>query len=148
MAAVAEQRVTIWRPIAGHVGYEVGDSGEVRSVDRLIVNARGRWGVPMPKRLAGRTLRTWRSNSGYLMVCLGARCKRYVHHLVAEAFVPRAGDRDQINHKDGNRTNNAPCNLEWVTQSENMKHATHVLGKRGGQFGPNRHRHERGAIAC
>jgi hypothetical protein len=49
-----------------------------------------------------------------------------VHRLVALAFLG-ASDKRCINHKDGDRANNAIDNLEWVTHSENSLHALHVL---------------------
>lgn len=47
----------------------------------------------------------------------------YVHRLIATAFIPNPLDKPQINHKDGNPSNNAIENLEWVTASENVQHA-------------------------
>lgn len=67
----------------------------------------------------------------YLKVCLmkdGKKKQRYVHRLVAEAFLPKEIGKTQINHKDGNKKNNVLCNLEWVSQSENVKHSIRVLG--------------------
>lgn len=48
-----------------------------------------------------------------------------VHRLVARAFLepPTAGGRTLVNHIDGNRSNNAVANLEWVTYRENALHA-------------------------
>ena len=48
---------------------------------------------------------------------------KYIHRMVAEAYIDNLEHKPQINHKDGNKHNNDLSNLEWVTHSENMKHA-------------------------
>lgn len=53
-----------------------------------------------------------------------------IHRIVAEAFISRPDGKTQINHIDGNKTNNRVDNLEWCTQSENMRHRVDVLGIR------------------
>lgn len=71
-------------------------------------------------------------NSGYYTTCLSTglpkhnRLKRFlVHRLVATVFVPNLDpvNNTTVNHIDGNKTNNCYWNLEWVSQSENNKHA-------------------------
>lgn len=46
-----------------------------------------------------------------------------VHRLVAAAYVPNLYSKPDVNHIDGNPLNNHADNLEWVTKSENMRHA-------------------------
>jgi len=49
--------------------------------------------------------------------------REYVHRLVAEVFLPCAPCKLEINHIDGDKTNNNVHNLEWVTHSQNHQHA-------------------------
>ena len=44
---------------------------------------------------------------------------KYVHRLVAEAFIPHPNGLDQVDHRDGNRTRNTVSNLRWVTRKFN-----------------------------
>ena len=73
------------------------------------------------------------SNSGYYRIALsmnGKRVNQSVHRLVAEYFCCGKQDGYQVNHIDGNKTNNAADNLQWVSPSENTKHAYDKLGKK------------------
>ena len=62
------------------------------------------------------------NNSGYQMVNV-SRPPQYVHRLVAETWIPNPNHHEQVNHINGDKTDNRVENLEWVTHSENMRHA-------------------------
>lgn len=49
------------------------------------------------------------------------------HRAILKSFVPEHDDRHQINHKDGDKTNNSLDNLEWCTCKENTIHARDTL---------------------
>jgi predicted transposase YbfD/YdcC len=69
------------------------------------------------------------TDSGYLRTssCFNKQImKKFVHVLVAEAFISKINDNLIVNHKDGNKSNNNVNNLEWVTFSENAKHSHNI----------------------
>lgn len=103
-----------WLPVKGYENlYEVSDFGRVKSLKRFSTN--------------GKILKLVNHPNGYVYVCLcknNIRKQKRVHKIVLEAFCPEHDPRkNQIDHIDGDKTNNNLSNLEWVTQSENMKRA-------------------------
>ena len=79
---------------------------------------------------SGRILRPW-LNHGYEQVSLcknGITVRRSVHDLVAAAFLGPKPKGFEVNHINGNRSDNRACNLEYVTRKENNHHGRYVLG--------------------
>ncbi len=117
----------VWRPVVGYEDrYEVSNTGEIRSLD-IYVNCRGG-----KKRLyKGRVKPVYRNNRGYAVVNLCRDNKgaySLVHRLVACAFIENPHNKPQVNHIDGDITNNHADNLEWVTDNENKAHSAVSVG--------------------
>ncbi len=77
------------------------------------------------KNLSGKVICQWIDNVGYKQVKLHKNGKKYyrrVHRLVAEAFIPNDNNLPQVNHIDGDKTNNTVQNLEWTTNKKNTQH--------------------------
>lgn len=105
----------VWKKVEGWP-YAVDSEGQQV---RRTQNAPGTW--------AGRVLKNQTDKDGYLWIVLCHDRKRLpirLSHVVAEAFIgPRPSPEHGTNHKDGNKQNNRPGNLEWVTSLENIRHA-------------------------
>lgn len=99
----------IWKPVKGFEGiYEVSNIGRVHHISTQ------------------RIKKASVTKNGYNYVALWKNNKHkhmLLHRLIAIAFIPNPLKKSQVNHKDGNKLNNALENLEWVTHQENGVHA-------------------------
>ena len=93
-----------WKPILNHPNYEVNRMGQIRN------------------KRTGKVLKPYDDGNGYLRVKIDGKCER-VHILVATAFIPNPENKPVVNHKKGKKHDCRASQLEWVTQSENIKHA-------------------------
>lgn len=102
-----------WRAVVGFESlYEVSSEGQVRNSRTghlLSLHVNGAEGVAKYVSVG-----LWRNN---------IPTYKYVHRIVAEAFIPNPENKQYVNHIDCNPKNNQVSNLEWCTASENMRHA-------------------------
>ena len=95
-----------WAQVKSYPTYDVSSYGRVRRGDKI--------------------LKPILQQNGYYFYGLSNKGKQkhqLAHRLVAEAFIPNPDNKAFVNHKDGIKTNNKLNNLEWVSFSENIKHA-------------------------
>lgn len=124
--------VETWRPVKGFEGlYEVSDFGRVRSLDRTVTK-RHQSGTLYEYIEKGIIMAQKLQNTDRFQVSLrkvvdgkSRRYTKYVHRLVAEAFVPNPKGLDTVNHKNENHHDNRADNLEWMTKAENNRYGTH-----------------------
>lgn len=110
----------VWKPIKGYEKcYEISSTGRVRNIRN------------------GRIKKPFDNKCGYLKVTLqdGANhtMKKYVHRLVAEAFLKKSKGKEEVNHKNLNKYDNNVNNLEWTNRKYNLQHSYDNGLKRTGE---------------
>ena len=87
--------------------YEISNNGDIRNTK------------------TGHILKQFKGKDGYMRTQLGGKIGKtvLVHRLVAKTFIPNPKNKPEVNHIDGNKSNNNVKNLEWATRNENQRHA-------------------------
>jgi hypothetical protein len=133
----------IWKPIKNYEGlYEVSNLGRVKSLARVTLKrhsiSKQIMNYPQKELIMVGSI-----SAGYPSVLLSKNnipVNNLIHRLVATHFIHNPEDKEQVNHKNGNKKDNRVENLEWNTRSENQKHSYAVLGTKSnksnlGRFG-------------
>lgn len=121
-----------WLPIAGYEDlYEVSDTGEVRSLDRIVIYSTGKRRYYRGQLLKPNLIK------GYKCVTLckpGSKRIHKIHRLVLQTFRPTNDDSLMVCHNNGDQTDNLLSNLRWGTASDNnydkVRHGTHDKANR------------------
>lgn len=112
----------VWKDVKGFEGmYQVSNLGRIKSLEREVITKKG-YAIKVNESI----LKGSKDTKGYLQVEFkkdGKRIIRFIHRIVAEAFIPNVEHKEQVNHKNGNKLDNYVGNLEWATCKENIEHA-------------------------
>ena len=105
VASVVEE----WRKIKDYPNYEVSSLGRVRNGRKIFTG--------------------WKAGE-YVKISLTKNKVSQnfrLHRIVAETFIPNPENKLQVNHLQGNKTDNRVCMLEWATHSENCQHSSDYI---------------------
>lgn len=113
-----KSELEIWKPVKDYEErYQISNFGRFKSLGSTDILGRVR---------LGRIMKQGIDRRGYLRCYLsvkGIKSYKRTHQLVAMHFISNPKNLPQVNHKDGNKIHNYYLNLEWVTNSQNQKHA-------------------------
>ena len=114
--------IEVWKNIKDYENlYAISNYGKIRSC------------------ISNKVLKPVKMNTGYYRISL---CKNknkrefYIHRLVAQHFLNNNKNLTEVNHIDGNKSNNCVTNLEWCNRKYNIEHSIKILGNKFGKRRP------------
>lgn len=112
-----------WKEIKGFDGlYSISTNGKVRANAKIVSTENGVTRCMEPHEMS-----QYVGRNGYLRVNLSkgkVRTSYPIHRLVAQTFIPNPMKLSIVNHKNENKHDNRVCNLEWCTNTYNLKYGT------------------------
>lgn len=94
------------------IEYIVSTDGKIYSTNNI---GRGKYHKEIKQR---------KNHDGYMVITTGKtgdRKTRFVHRIIAQAFIPNPLGLPEVDHIDRNRTNNDVSNLRWIDSLENKR---------------------------
>lgn len=112
-----------WVDIEGYEGYyQASNMGRIKSFGRTVIFG------DRTRHTKDRILKPSKRLDGYMVINLlldGKREVFNVHRLIASIFIPNPENKCDVDHKDGDKSNNKVENLRWTTRKENLDNRKH-----------------------
>jgi hypothetical protein len=128
-----EEQIEIWKDVVGYEGiYQISSFGRLKTISRAVKTWFGSRVMVEKIRKPGKWPNEWYTT--YILSKNRVNKLFSAHRLVAISFIDNPNNYPEVNHLDGDKTNNRVSNLEWCTSSQNKSHSHRTglqVSKRG-----------------
>lgn len=128
----------LWADVPGYEGlYAISNFGRAKAYAKTYFCGN----YPVKRTKEEHLMKQGVHRDGYMKIPViknGKSGQFLAHRLVAQLFILNPANKKEVNHKDGNKSNNHYSNLEWSTRSENIQHAFDTglsRGRKGAESG-------------